>query len=277
MNRLHDARSSTSSMGSSRADAHPAGRPRRDGAARRRAWRREYGCEVAGIVDPAVAARTPADRRRRGWGDVDVAIDFSSPDAVPVNVPALARRGINVVLGTTGWQRARGGAAAGGRGRGHRRRRRAELLDRRRAVRGDRRARGAAVRGRRADFGAWLHEAHHAMKKDAPSGTALLLKRAMEEAGYSTADRRRRRRARASFRARTRSVSTARRNRLRCRTRRAIASAFARGALAAARWVKGRRGWFTMHDVLGTRKSEVRSLKDFRPDCLSDFRLERLR
>ena len=34
------------------------------------------------------------------------------------------------------------------------------------------------------DFGAWLHEAHHAAKKDAPSGTALKLKRAMEEAGY---------------------------------------------------------------------------------------------
>ncbi len=27
----------------------------------------------------------------------------------------------------------------------------------------------------------------------------------------------------------------------------------ARGALAAARWVQGRRGWFTMHDVLGLR------------------------
>ena len=33
-----------------------------------------------------------------------MAIDFSSPDAVPTNVPALARRGINVVVGTTGWQ-----------------------------------------------------------------------------------------------------------------------------------------------------------------------------
>jgi 4-hydroxy-tetrahydrodipicolinate reductase len=26
---------------------------------------------------------------------------------------------------------------------------------------------------------------------------------------------------------------------------------FARGALVAARWVIGRRGWFTMKDVLG--------------------------
>jgi 4-hydroxy-tetrahydrodipicolinate reductase len=28
-------------------------------------------------------------------------------------------------------------------------------------------------------------------------------------------------------------------------------SAFARGALTAARWIKGRPGWFTMRDVLG--------------------------
>ena len=28
-------------------------------------------------------------------------------------------------------------------------------------------------------------------------------------------------------------------------------SAFARGALTAAQWVKGRKGWFTMRDVLG--------------------------
>jgi 4-hydroxy-tetrahydrodipicolinate reductase len=28
-------------------------------------------------------------------------------------------------------------------------------------------------------------------------------------------------------------------------------SGFARGALTAARWVVGRRGWFTMKDVLG--------------------------
>jgi dihydrodipicolinate reductase len=26
---------------------------------------------------------------------------------------------------------------------------------------------------------------------------------------------------------------------------------FAHGALAAARWVRGRTGWFTMRDVLG--------------------------
>ena len=64
-------------------------------------------------------------------------------------------------------------------------RRRAEFLDRRRAVRGDRRACGQRCWRRSSEFGAWLHEAHHAAKKDAPSGTALMLKRAMEDAGFS--------------------------------------------------------------------------------------------
>ena len=33
-------------------------------------------------------------------------------------------------------------------------------------------------------YGAWIHEAHHAAKRDAPSGTALLLRDAMTAAGY---------------------------------------------------------------------------------------------
>ncbi len=37
------------------------------------------------------------------------------------------------------------------------------------------------------DVGAWIHEAHHAAKKDAPSGTALMLQNAMTGAGYSRA------------------------------------------------------------------------------------------
>jgi 4-hydroxy-tetrahydrodipicolinate reductase len=100
------------------------------------------------------------------------------------------------------------------------------------------------------EFGAFLHEAHHATKKDAPSGTALLLKRAMEQAGFprpidvaST---------RAGFIPGTHTVgfdgpaeTITLTHTARDRT------AFARGALAAAKWVQGKRGWFTMRDVLG--------------------------
>ena len=38
-------------------------------------------------------------------------------------------------------------------------------------------------------YGAWIHEAHHAAKRDAPSGTALLLRDAMTGAGFGRADR----------------------------------------------------------------------------------------
>src|SRR5438477_230877 len=63
----------------------------------------EYGCEIAGVIDPQSAAHgggPDADR----WSGVDVAIDFSTAASVPVNAPALARRGINLVVGTTGWR-----------------------------------------------------------------------------------------------------------------------------------------------------------------------------
>ena len=62
----------------------------------------EYGHEVAGIIDPMSPSHGggPDDER---WRDVDVAIDFSSADSVMANLPVLAQRGINLVVGTTGW------------------------------------------------------------------------------------------------------------------------------------------------------------------------------
>ena len=36
-------------------------------------------------------------------------------------------------------------------------------------------------------FGAWIHELHHAAKRDAPSGTALAMERRLRDGGY-TAD-----------------------------------------------------------------------------------------
>jgi 4-hydroxy-tetrahydrodipicolinate reductase len=64
----------------------------------------EYECEVAGIVDPQLPSHSASLDDER-WRDVDVAIDFSLPEAVPINLPALARLGVNVVVGTTGWRR----------------------------------------------------------------------------------------------------------------------------------------------------------------------------
>jgi 4-hydroxy-tetrahydrodipicolinate reductase len=100
-----------------------------------------------------------------------------------------------------------------------------------------------------ADFGAWIHEAHHDRKKDAPSGTALALRAAMIESGFprgidiSS--------SRAGFIPGTHTVGfdgPSETIELTHTVRdRAV---FARGALVAARWVIGRRGWFGMRDVL---------------------------
>jgi 4-hydroxy-tetrahydrodipicolinate reductase len=206
----------------------------------------EYGCEIAGIVDPLVGGEgVDSDR----WTAADVAVDFSSPDAVMTNLPVLARRGHNVVVGTTGWgphepelrkivaEAGVGIVAAPNFSTG--------VVVFEALV-----AHAAKLLAPQDDFSAFLHEAHHHAKKDAPSGTALLLKGAMHQAGFlrpvdvsST---------RAGHIPGTHTVGfdgpaetitlthTARDR-----------SAFARGALTAAQWVEGRTGWFTMQDVLG--------------------------
>src|SRR5262249_52051818 len=60
----------------------------------------EYGFQVAGLVDPLLGGDGIDSEK---WQYVDVALDFSSPPAVAANVSALARRRINIVIGTTGW------------------------------------------------------------------------------------------------------------------------------------------------------------------------------
>ena len=192
------------------------GRLRQDGAARRRARAASTAARSPASIDPqsprARRRRSTIrrlERRRRGDRFLDRRTRSST------NVPALARRGINLVIGTTGWQAARS------RRCGRRSPTPASASSPRRISRPASCCSRRSSRMRRScsraqsEFGAFLHEAHHAAKKDAPSGTALLLKRSMEQAGYAAADRRRRRRAPASSPARTRSASTARRKRSR--------------------------------------------------------------
>jgi 4-hydroxy-tetrahydrodipicolinate reductase len=200
------------------------------------------------VIDP-VSPRHGGAADAPAWNGVDVAIDFSTPASVPSNAIALARRGIDLVIGTTGWSdhepAVRSAVAAANVGAvvapnfavG------VVLFD---ALV----ARAAAVFAPREEFGAFLHESHHAAKIDAPSGTALMLKKSMERSGFSrpidVSS------TRAGYipgthvvgfdsPAETVTLTHAARDR----------TAFARGALTAARWVNGKRGWFSMSEVLG--------------------------
>jgi 4-hydroxy-tetrahydrodipicolinate reductase len=110
--------------------------------------------------------------------------------------------------------------------------------------------RAAELMAHRSEFGAWLHELHHAAKRDAPSGTALALMETMVGSGYRAAIDVSSTRAGAIPGTHTIGFDGGGETITLTHTAR-DRSIFARGALEAARWVQGRRGWFTMEDVLG--------------------------
>jgi 4-hydroxy-tetrahydrodipicolinate reductase len=201
----------------------------------------EYGFDVKGAIARGNAS-VP-------WPDADVAIDFSTAEAVSSTVAKLAPRGTPLVIGTTGWQarerEIRDAAARHGIG----------------VVAAPNFAigvnlflalieRAGELMSSQPAFGAWIHELHHAAKTDAPSGTALAMERALRHAGYSADVPIASTRAGAipgthtlGFDAASETITIIHIARDR--------AAFARGALEAARWIQGRQGWFTMKDVLG--------------------------
>ena len=205
----------------------------------------EYGASIAGVI---TTANADAALRNADFGPVDVAIDFTLPDAVARNLPLLAARGVNVVIGTTGWSahesELRDVVSRTGIG----------VLSAPNFSLGvtlfQMVVEDAARRfAPHESFGAWIHELHHAAKKDAPSGTALQLKAGMEQAGYARPINVSSTRAGSipgthsvGFDGRADSITLT--HTVRDRT------VFARGALEAAHWLAGKRGWFTMRDML---------------------------
>jgi 4-hydroxy-tetrahydrodipicolinate reductase len=201
----------------------------------------ECGFELVGVV-------TRESSGRDAWPAADVAIDFSVASAVPATVTRLVQTETPIVIGTTGWDAA-------------------EEQVRRTAdgaigvVAAPNFAIGVnvflavverlgALMAPQPSFGGWIHELHHAAKKDAPSGTALAIARRLREYGYSRDVPIASTRAGAipgthtlGFDAASETITLTHQARDR--------AAFARGSLVAAHWVLGRRGWFSMRDVLG--------------------------
>jgi 4-hydroxy-tetrahydrodipicolinate reductase len=202
----------------------------------------EVGVELAGVVDRAGAARPDT------WPAADVAIDFTEALSVLPNLRQCAARGLDVVIGTTGWRdgeaEARDVVARAGIG----------------LVAAPNFAVGvhlfaalaehaAALMQRQASFGAWIHELHHSAKRDAPSGTALHLEAALRRGGYDRPVDIASTRAGAIPGTHTIGFDTAGETITLTHTAR-DRTPFARGALDAATWVHGRKGWFTMADVV---------------------------
>ena len=204
--------------------------------------------ELAQAAKIDVVGRIDVDTVGGMWPEADVAIDFSIAEALPANFTRLADRKTNVVIGTTGWgsheSAIRAQAAQAGIG----------VVASANFSIGvnlfqlvvEEAARRMAAQP---DYESWIHEAHHSAKRDAPSGTALLLREAMVRAGYErTIDMSSTRAGRipgthtVGFDSQSDTIELTHTARDR--------GGFARGALLAARWINGRAGWFSMMDVL---------------------------
>ncbi len=139
------------------------------------ARQRKHHVQVAGAAENADCMALAAGKLR----DIDVVIDFTAPHCVLANIEACVKAGKNMVVGTTGWY---------------------EDLDRIREmvkVHGTgfvyaanfsigvnlffevARTAAAALRH---DYTGQIFERHHVHKKDAPSGTAIAIQQVIREA-----------------------------------------------------------------------------------------------
>jgi len=213
----------------------------------------ERGFRVVATLDPS-----HPDYRgvtREALAGAQVAIEFTTPESAPENIRACAAAGCPIVVGTTGWYAQRDALTAEVQQRG------GAMLTAPNFSVGvavfDRVvAEAARLFAKLQGFDAHLVETHHAAKKDAPSGTAGALAHTAE-AGLG--------RAIPITSIRTGSVPGTHEvifdgafEQVRLVHEARDRRVFAEGALVAARWLIGKRGVFTMRDVLSS-DSEVAS------------------
>jgi 4-hydroxy-tetrahydrodipicolinate reductase len=215
---------------------------------------REQGETIAEVFDEFRVVQADA------LGDVDVCIDFSTPDAVVGNIRAAIQARKDIVVGTTGWNQ--------------------HLPEFRDMVKDigllyssnfslgmnyffRMVKRAAELMNHAENYDPSIHEIHHRQKMDSPSGTALTLARILIDgidrkkeiltappAGAIKPGMLHVSSTRVGTVAGTHTVSFDSSEDLIelthvAKTRRG----FAMGALAAARWLHGRKGIYTMDDV----------------------------
>lgn len=179
---------------------------------------------------------------------IDVAIEFSVPSATTGNIERLAALGIDTVVGTTGWlgelSRIRQLVEQAGIGFVWSPNYSIGVNIFQRLV-----AEAARLLADYPEYGAWAWEIHHITKLDAPSGTLLKLVEEMKNAGYPrpidvSASR-------AGAHPGTHEIgfdSAADTITLRHAAR--SREGLARGALKAAQWVGGKKGFYEFKDIL---------------------------
>jgi 4-hydroxy-tetrahydrodipicolinate reductase len=211
--------------------------------------------ELASQYSGQVKLRLDIDNNRNFEGitkenfrGIDVAIEFSTPSAAPENIERLSQLGLNAVVGTTGWfsemDRARKAVERAGTGLVW-----SPNFSVGVSIFSELVAEAARRMARQPDYGAWAWEIHHATKRDAPSGTLLALVDRMKQNGYTRPIDRSASRAGAhpgTHEIGFDSVADTITIRHTARSR----EGFARGALRAARWIVGKKGFFDFREIV---------------------------
>src|SRR2546422_6721874 len=179
---------------------------------------------------------------------IDVAIDFSIPDAAVENIERISALGVSIVVGTTGWF---------------------EHLEKVRAV-VERNSTGlvwspnfsigvnaffrlveeaARLMANERTYEAWAYEIHHSAKKDAPSGTLWKLVEEMKKAGYGAKIDVSSNRAGAHPGTHEIGFDSAA-DTITLRHVARSREGFAQGALRAAKWLVGKKGFYEFGDIV---------------------------
>jgi 4-hydroxy-tetrahydrodipicolinate reductase len=201
--------------------------------------RGHFVCAIGAAENQAAHALNPEALR-----EIDVVIDFTTPQAVLANIEACARTGKNMVVGTTGWygqmERVRAMVEKSGTG---------FVFGANFSIGVNlffdiaRSASAALAQG----YQGRILERHHKHKKDAPSGTAVALGNVVRDASGAELP-----------------INSVREGEIVGYHELALESAadiitlthtaksrrgFAEGAVRAAEWVAGRKGFYDFKDV----------------------------
>jgi len=207
---------------------------------------RQHDVRTAGAKENAACAALAPQKLR----DIDAVIDFTAPHCVIAHIEACVRSGKNMVVGTTGWY-----------GEEH-----AELDRIRRLV--EQHGTGfmyaanfsvgvnlffdaarAAAAALRQGYSGQIFERHHVHKKDAPSGTALAIQRVIREASAQSENL-----EITSFREGEvvglhEVVLESPNDRIYLCHDAKSRRGFAEGAVRAAEWLAGKKGFYDFKDV----------------------------
>ncbi len=179
---------------------------------------------------------------------IEVAVEFSTPGTTLENIRRLARLGVNVVVGTTGWfdqmETARTAVDQAGTGLVW-----SANFSVGMSVFSQLVSEAARLLAHQPEYGAWGWEIHHLTKKDAPSGTMLALVETMKRSGYGkpidvTASR-------AGTHSGTHEIGfDSAADTITIRHTARSRDGFARGALRAARWLVGKKGFYDFRAIV---------------------------